>query len=251
MKCVVHNNFTKTQFETFWKKQISKCLTLKDNEHQKFCDSLLNTKEIITYISSRKPLLEIKHSFIKPTIKFYIENWNFEENEVCVGRYVEKKESNYNLPLNSYSWGIWWKNKDIGVYRIHAPNHNIIGYRFDMIQLPTIFTSEVEQQPTIIFNDLIADIWIFPRYNANSVSKEYICFVEDIDELYAASRMDTLNNSHSDSCAAVDIDVRHIMSRIDDILLDPDEILHEIDTTIEKAISLRNYEVNTFHVQPP
>jgi hypothetical protein len=148
---------------------------------ERLCPSL------IQQVQARPPLIEIKNSFNSKEKSFQLENW-FHSTELCVGRWLPSSTSHsYQMPIGSYSWGVWRKDLNVGVYRIHDRYGNLIAYRVDILRdvemrKKKAFSSSSLSSDSIQFFDLVVDLWLWPNDEGKVTEKEQVA-VEDLDEL--------------------------------------------------------------------
>lgn len=168
-------------------------------------------------------LLETKHRIGKKSQTFNLENW-LHSPDLAVGRWVAVESKDYASPVGAYSWGVWWKNKNIGAYRIHDPHGNLMAYRLDVLK--DVVISSHEEECSLTFSDLVVDMWMWPDHE-NSAGSSLEMIVEDLDEL------DTLRDNKIISVE----DCLKINDEINAVLSAPEAVAHAIDSAIEKAVS--------------
>ena len=78
-------------------------------------------------------LIEVKERLDGAEVRFELECW-LVEPEVVVGRWLAGPENPFGAVEGTYSWGIWWPRRPIGVYRIHAPAGALLWYRLDVVE---------------------------------------------------------------------------------------------------------------------
>jgi hypothetical protein len=178
---------------------------------------------ILSY-NIKENLTEIKHRVGKSSQTFQLENWHHTP-ELCVGRWVAKKASlQYKTPIGAYTWGVWWKDQDIGAYRIHDPLHNIIAYRLDIIKDVKIIKQN--NNDIIEFLDMIIDIWLWPDNNGKISNSCYDITIEDLNEMKELYQKNSLRSD----------EVSQIENMMKYVILHPDKIVNNIDQAIDSAI---------------
>ncbi|CAM9966341.1 unnamed protein product, partial [Ectocarpus fasciculatus] len=122
-------------------------------------------------------LLEVKHRIGKSSQRFMLEDWHHSPSMV-VGRWVSVPDGkNKYSPAGAYSWGVWWKDGNIGAYRIHDPFGNPLAYRIDVVK--DVLISENNKIKQLDFSDLIVDLWLWSE-DSQTISD---ITTEDLDEL--------------------------------------------------------------------
>ena len=184
-----------------------------------------NTAQILSSISLRSvnitPLLvETKHRIEKKDQNFELENW-LHTPDLVVGRWVSKGGN--ESPVGAYSWGVWWKNKNIGVYRIHDPHGNLMAYRLDVLK-NVIITTQDKKIYRVEFSDLVVDMWLWPPDIDNSVVEVTI---EDLFERFCLRKEGKISN---EECLMID-------NEIESVVKDPKSVINSIDDAINTAIS--------------
>ena len=172
---------------------------------------------------SRKPLVETKHRIMKSTQRFNIENW-IHTPEMCVGRFVAAEDTVYGSLKGSFSWGVWWKDENIGAYRIHDPFGNLITYRLDILR--DVKMTSASDHDIIEFSDMIVDCWIWPDSDG-AIDKKDIT-VDDLDELKSAREAGKVRVQ----------DYIMINNVTWDVLSHPQKYVTMIDVAIAEAIAL-------------
>ena len=91
---------------------------------------------LVQAVQSKTAITEQKLRVGKAPQEFTLENWLHCSSErhmlPCVGRWV-------NPNAASYSWGVWWADSDVGIYRMHDRHGNLLAYRFDVLKDVRIF----------------------------------------------------------------------------------------------------------------
>jgi hypothetical protein len=177
-------------------------------------------------------LVETKHRIGKDSQEFKLENW-LHSPDLVVGRWVAVDSGDYCSPKGAYSWGVWWKNKSIGAYRMHDQHGNLMAYRLDVLK--DVVISKKDRECHLEFSDLVVDMWIWPtdengrgmpsykyKYSAADVT------IEDLDELDAL-RDDAKLVSMND-CLIIN-------KAIDTVLADPNDIISDIDCAVDAAVN--------------
>ena len=178
--------------------------------------------DALKFVHAKPLITEVKFRVQKPTVQFALENW-YHTKDSCVGRWVESSEGSYYAPAGAYSWGVWWKNQKFGVYRIHDPFGNLMAYRIDVIKNVNLYNKG--EAAFIEFNDLVADLWLWPDANGTIHDRETT--VEDLDEL------DVLRDAGHvslEDCAAIE-------RVVSEVLFEPLPIVRLVDNAISAAIA--------------
>jgi hypothetical protein len=161
-----------------------------------------------------KPLLmEWKCCINQKPQLFPLENWLHSET-LCVGRWLPSEGKNYNMPLGSFSWGVWWKEEDIGAYRLHDPHGNLISYRFDVLK--DVRMIKIDSNDLIQFSDLVVDLWLWPD-DEGKVSPGDVQ-VEDLEELENLKKAGSISLADSQLIDRVVKDVREQPQRFVDLV---------------------------------
>ncbi len=108
---------------------------------------------------------EVKERLDGSTMNFSLERWLVREGLV-VGRWVA--EDDRYAPVGTVSWGVWWRGRPYGAYRIHRPDGSLRGYRVDVIEDVRIAPEEVR------YRDLILDAWLSPSGEARFEDEEEV-----------------------------------------------------------------------------
>lgn len=172
-------------------------------------------------VRGKGKLEEVKHRIGKSTQKFFIENWKHTDN-VCVGRYVPEEDTAYGSLKGSYSWGVWWKDADIGVYRIHDPYGNLVTYRIDI--LDNVILRKEDSLDIIEFRDLIVDCWMWPDDHGNISAGNTT--IDDLDELDDARSKGLISIAECDNISSI----------VFDVLSDPLKHINLVDNAILDAV---------------
>jgi hypothetical protein len=161
-----------------------------------------------------KPLLmEWKCCFNQKPQPFPLENWVHSET-LCVGRWLPSEENNYNMPLGSFSWGVWWKDEPVGAYRLHDPYGNLIAYRLDVLK--DVRMMKIDSNDLIQFSDLVVDLWLWPN-EEGQVSPADVQ-VEDLEELEALKKAGSISLEDSKVIDRVVKDVKDHPQRVVDLV---------------------------------
>jgi predicted RNA-binding protein associated with RNAse of E/G family len=131
-----------------------------------------------------------------------------------VGRWLPSEGKNYNMPLGSFSWGVWWKEEDIGAYRLHDPHGNLISYRFDVLK--DVRMIKIDSNDLIQFSDLVVDLWLWPD-EEGKVSPGDVQ-VEDLEELENLKKAGSISLADSQLIDRVVKDVREQPQRFVDLV---------------------------------
>jgi predicted RNA-binding protein associated with RNAse of E/G family len=118
------------------------------------------------------------------------------------------------MPLGSFSWGVWWKEEDIGAYRLHDPHGNLISYRFDVLK--DVRMIKIDSNDLIQFSDLVVDLWLWPD-DEGKVSPGDVQ-VEDLEELENLKKAGSISLADSQLIDRVVKDVREQPQRFVDLV---------------------------------
>ncbi|PZC49292.1 MAG: putative RNA-binding protein, associated with RNAse of E/G family [Chloroflexi bacterium] len=135
---------------------------------------------------SRPPpgrLVEVKRKLDGSEQRFELERW-LVRRDLAVGRWLAETDNVFGLPAGSYSWGVWWVGRPIGVYRLHAPDGELLRYRIDVVEAVEI------EEDTIRYRDLLLDARLAPD---EEESAGFTLHFEDEDEVAAALAAGTLS----------------------------------------------------------
>lgn len=200
--------------------------------YSKFTSKGLYAESILesSAVRSAQPLIEIKHRIGKSTQRFNLENWHHSP-DLVVGRWVAAVTQTYTSPAGAYSWGVWWKNENIGAYRVHDPFGNLMAYRLDILKDVTIAKTDNECQ--LEFTDLIVDVWMWPHHRdeKRTIGSGDVS-VEDLGELDASRESGHVS---MEDCYCVN-------NTLDRLLTDPNAMVMSIDSAIEAAVRLKSQE---------
>jgi predicted RNA-binding protein associated with RNAse of E/G family len=89
-----------------------------------------------------------------------------------------RRVSGVRVPSGSRTFGVFWRRRPYVMYRFEAPDGELLGHRFDVVENMRISNAEVS------YDDLLLDVWI--PANAAPV-------VQDEDEVAAAARSGALS----------------------------------------------------------
>lgn len=118
-----------------------------------------------------KRMLEVKEQLNGVVRQFELECW-LSHRDLIVGRWVAGQDNPYGLPSDLVSWGVWWRLRPYGIYRIHYADGELYGYRADVLD-------RVEISPEgVCYRDLLLDAWVTPDHKV---------YLEDEDEVAIAS----------------------------------------------------------------
>lgn len=124
------------------------------------------------FVLDRMRSLKLKVNEIK--LKIDGSKMTFSNNVVAyvpqkyiVVKYVATKEDarTFNIPVNSYSWGVWEleHNSFWGAYRTHQCNGNLINYRFDCVESAVVRPAIDTNSLDLCIKDLILDTKVFHK----------------------------------------------------------------------------------------
>ncbi len=129
-------------------------------------------------------LVEVKRKLDGTEQRFDLEPWLVTE-ELVVGRWLAGPDSGYGLAAGSYSWGVWRPQLPMGVYRLHAPDGELLLYRLDVIEDVEVRMGEVR------YRDLLLDARFLPGPSPGDYTLQF----EDEDEVEAAAASGRLSPS--------------------------------------------------------
>ena len=175
-------------------------------------------------VKAAPPLLEVKHRIGKSSQRFMLEDWHHSPSMV-VGRWISVSDGKNNYsPAGAYSWGVWWKDSNIGAYRIHDPFGNPLAYRIDVLK--DVVISETNNLKQLDFSDLIVDLWLWSEDGQHIIDVT----IEDLDELEACK---TARVVSAEDCGVVN-------STVDAILSDPSKVVQLVNFAIDSAVESRS-----------
>ena len=188
-------------------------------------------KSAETIARAYKPLLERKHSLVKPSATYSIENWSNPKSDAVVGRWMAPTENPFRMPYGSYSWGVWWPGQHLGAYRFHGSSGNLVCYRFDICS--EVKRTETAESTALEYSDLFVDIWIWPSHEGKIISPSIassfspdVITIEDWDEFESAMSNNRLSQ----------LDVQIVHETVRQLTLHPQEIISRVDHAIDTAI---------------
>lgn len=180
----------------------------------------------------RKMMEEVKVKLNGKKQRFEIEFWNQNEAFV-VGRWVAPLGNPYGLPEGSFSFGVWnLLEQYYGSYRIHAPDGEIVSYRFDCVG-NVVFERSGEASRVsnryharVSFEDLLLDAYVVRKApsSRDDTTNAYEVRFEDEDELLAAIEEGELSEQQLEA-----------VERFREELQAPGRIVSEIDRAIAEA----------------
>jgi hypothetical protein len=158
-----------------------------------------------------KRILEVKEQLNGVVRQFELECW-LNHRDLIVGRWVAGNANPYGLPSDLVSWGVWWRLRPYGIYRIHHADGQLYGYRADVLDRVEISTEGVR------YRDLLLDAWVTPDRKV---------FLEDEDEVAVASLSGQLSSRDQRRIARARLLLTQGWDRIET----------RVDSAIESAIS--------------
>ncbi len=117
---------------------------------------------------------EIKEKFDGRVQRFQLERW-LQTPDLFVGRWRAEAGNASGAPAGVTSWGVWWRTRAYGAYRIHAADGSLLLYRFDALDRVRISANGVR------YRDLLLDARI-----RREVEGELSVRLEDEDEVQEA-----------------------------------------------------------------
>lgn len=99
---------------------------------------------------------EVKEKLGGAVQRFPLERW-LRSRDLFVGRWVAAPDNDFGAPAGVTSWGVWWRARPYGAYRIHDPEGRLLLYRLDAVDRVRIGTEGVQ------YRDLLLDALIRPR----------------------------------------------------------------------------------------
>lgn len=121
-------------------------------------------------------LLEVKQKLSGEELRFDLERWLLTP-ELAVGRWVAEPDNTFGAPVGTYSWGVWWARRPIGVYRLHTPEGELLRYRIDAVEDVRIGEGEIR------YRDLLLDARIQPDGEVSFEDED------EVEEAIAAGRL--------------------------------------------------------------
>lgn len=121
-------------------------------------------------------LLEVKEKLSGEELRFDLERWLLTP-DLAVGRWLAETDNLSGVPAGTYSWGVWWAGRPIGVYRLHSPEGELLCYRIDAIEELRIGEGKIH------YRDLLLDARIQPD-GAVSFEDE-----DEVEEAIVAARL--------------------------------------------------------------
>jgi hypothetical protein len=131
--------------------------------------------------SARPMVQEVKEKFDGRVQTFALERW-LQTPDLFVGRWVAEAGNDFGAPVGLMSWGVWWRTRAYGAYRIHAADGSLLLYRFDALDRVRIDVGGVR------YRDLLLDARI--RRDADGAVTVRL---EDEDEVAEAVTEGTLS----------------------------------------------------------
>jgi hypothetical protein len=120
--------------------------------------------------SSRRPglppapdgrLVEAKERLDGTASRFDLERW-LVTPELVVGRWIAGAENAFGAAEDTYSWGVWWPHRPIGVYRLHAADGALLFYRVDAVEDVRVSEGPASDGE-VRYRDLLLDARIQPE----------------------------------------------------------------------------------------
>ncbi len=118
---------------------------------------------------------EVKEKLDGRAQRFELERW-LRTPDLFVGRWVSQPGNEFGAPVGMTSWGVWWRIRPYGAYRIHDVDGGLRLYRFDALDRVRIDGSGVR------YRDLLLDVRMRREADGGLVVR-----LEDEDEVEEAS----------------------------------------------------------------
>ncbi len=141
---------------------------------------------------------------------------------MAVGRWLATEDA-YGLKKGSYSWGVWWRDENLGIYRIHNPDHALRAYRIDVLSMQNLTDDQVH------FRDLLLDAYVYPR-DGGTCDVEF----EDEDEVAAAVAAGHMTAAQHAICETA----KQLLQN------SPHDIVAKTDQAIRDAIAAKEFEAS-------
>ena len=162
-------------------------------------------------LAPQRRIMEVKEKLDGTVLRFDLECW-LQTPDLMVGRWVAEAGNPVGAPPGTTSWGVWWRSRPCGAYRLHEPDGALRAYRLDALERVRIGVDEVR------YRDLLLDAWI---------DRDGVARVEDEEEVAAAVAAGTMT-SHQH---------RRVRCMREIILRRPEAIVARVDEAVEAAIA--------------
>jgi hypothetical protein len=200
---------------------MSRLLTLLSRHSHPTISAQYLSPSVLRIVQSKQHLIEIKNTLNHKQKSFQLENWHHSK-ELCVGRWLPSISESYQMPIGSYSWGVWRKQLNIGAYRIHDHHGNLVAYRIDILK--DVVMNKSTSNDIIQFSDLVVDLWLWPNDKGEVTQSDV--FVEDIEQLIELK-----------ACGLVsDCDSQLIDEVLCDVKSHPQRYVDLVDASIQEAV---------------
>ena len=130
--------------------------------------------------SPRPMAEEVKEKFDGRVQTFPLERW-LQTPDLFVGRWVAEAGNDFGAPAGLTSWGVWWRTRAYGAYRIHAADGSLLLYRFDALDRVQIDAGGVR------YRDLLLDARI--RREADGALTARLEDEDEVAEMVAAGKL--------------------------------------------------------------
>ena len=177
---------------------------------------------------------ECKQKLDGSTQRFELEPW-LVTPRCFVGRWTAEPDNPFGARAGITSWGVWWRTRPYGVYRIHDVDGALLLYRLDVVKDVRISADGVR------YRDLILDAHFRPQDRrrpkdrsrprddaglSDGSARKLDVRLEDEDELEQLVREGLLSAA----------DQRRVRWTRELFLRRPERIAHRVDAAIEEAI---------------
>ena len=166
---------------------------------------------------------ERKQKLDGSTQRFELEPWLFTPH-CFVGRWTAAPDDPFAARARITSWGVWWRTRPYGVYRIHDVDGALLLYRLDVVKDVRISADGVH------YRDLILDARFRPQDVAgvgDGSARKLEVWLEDEDELESVVRDGLLSAA----------DQRRVRWTRELFLRRPERIADRVDAAIEQAVA--------------
>ena len=166
---------------------------------------------------------ECKQKLDGSTQRFELEPW-LVTPQCFVGRWTAGPDNPFGARAGITSWGVWWRTRPYGVYRIHEVDGALLLYRLDVVKDVRISAAGVQ------YRDLILDARFRLPDDAglsDGGARKLDVRLEDEDELESVVRNGLLSAA----------DQRRVRWTRELFLRRPERIADRVDAAIEQAVS--------------
>ncbi len=157
--------------------------------------------------------IEVKEKVDGSRQTFPLERW-LQTRDLLVGRWVADADNDFGAPAGLTSWGVWWRTRPYGAYRIHDVDGALLSYRLDAVGDVRIDGEGVR------YRDLVLDARIRTEAGVPRVR------LEDEDELEAAAAAGLVSLREQRRVACTRLLFLHR----------PERLVARIDEAIEQAV---------------